>query len=173
MNTFTLSSDGISSSANLPNWIGFKCEAITGDSVDGSAKRNLCRIISFLIPITSAMDSISCRYDDGHPEIVVADINFSRSSGFALSCDSMRIRFISPKSCNSSEVFGSLATFSVGRDYENQIYNIQKYIYIYIYIYVFDSWNLDCDPWVSWSFVQNNRQLTHTHTHTHIYIYNF
>ena len=22
--------------------------------------------------------------------------------------------------------------------------------------YIFDSWNLDCDPWVSWSFLQNN-----------------
>ena len=31
------------------------------------------------------------------------------------------------------------------------------YIYIYIFkIYIFDSWNLDCDPWVSWSFLQNN-----------------
>ena len=26
------------------------------------------------------------------------------------------------------------------------------YIYIYIYIYIFNSWNLDCDPWVSWCF---------------------
>ena len=28
-------------------------------------------------------------------------------------------------------------------------------IYIYIYIYILNSWNLDCDPWVSWSFLQN------------------
>ena len=25
-------------------------------------------------------------------------------------------------------------------------------VYIYIYIYIFNSWNIDCDPWVSWSF---------------------
>ena len=30
------------------------------------------------------------------------------------------------------------------------IYN--KYI---SYIYIFNSWNLDCDPWVSWTFLQN------------------
>ena len=26
----------------------------------------------------------------------------------------------------------------------------------YICIYIFDSWNLDCDPRVSWRFLQNN-----------------
>ena len=41
--------------------------------------------------------------------------------------------------------------------------SIYLYIYIYIYIYVCildiyisNSWNLDCDPRVSWSFLQNN-----------------
>ena len=24
------------------------------------------------------------------------------------------------------------------------------------YIYTFNSWNLDCHPWVSWMFLQNN-----------------
>ena len=23
-------------------------------------------------------------------------------------------------------------------------------------IYIFNSWNLDCNSWVSWSFLQNN-----------------
>ena len=32
---------------------------------------------------------------------------------------------------------------------------VNKYI-LDIYIYMFISWNLDCVPWFSWSFLQNN-----------------
>ena len=32
----------------------------------------------------------------------------------------------------------------------------KTYIYNILDIYIFNSRNLDCDPWVSWSFLQNN-----------------
>ena len=45
--------------------------------------------------------------------------------------------------------------------YNNHNYNNNNNnnIYIYIYIYIYNSWNLDCDPRVSWSFLQNNNHL--------------
>ena len=47
------------------------------------------------------------------------------------------------------------------------------YIYIYIYqMYIFNSWNLDCDPWVSRSFLQNyNHQAVKKMEYIYIYIY--
>ena len=64
------SSNGISSSANLPSWMGFKsfCKAITRDIVDGSDWRKVC-LTYLLISIHLAADSILCKYADSHPEI--------------------------------------------------------------------------------------------------------
>ena len=49
--------------------------------------------------------------------------------------------------------------FNIDRNIYKHRYICITPLYIYIYIYIlnsFDSLNLDCDPWVSWSFLQNN-----------------
>ena len=89
---------------------------MTGEIVAGRAWRNLYITISSPIPIRFAINSISCRYVEGRPEIVVVDINLSSNSGFVLSWASINDCFISSYFFYSEFVIGILATTSAGRD---------------------------------------------------------
>ena len=91
------------------------CEATTTDITDSSAWRNLCHTIPSLHPIRLAMDSISCKYVDGCPEIDVIDINFSSNYCLVFSCISMRVRFNSPQLSDSRVAIGNLVTISADR----------------------------------------------------------
>ena len=44
---------------------------------------------------------------------------------------------------------------------------INKYI---LDIYISNAWNFDCDPWVSWSFLQKNIYDIYIYIYIYIYI---
>ena len=65
----------------------------------------MCFTISLLIPVFYATDSISYK-------IVVIELYFSSSAGLFFSCSSLKERFYSSFSCDSSVTLSSLAILS-------------------------------------------------------------
>lgn len=88
---------------------------MTGEIVDGYAWRNFCISMSLPIPISFAIDSISCRYAEDSPIIFVVDISLSRKFSFIRLCTSISVHFMFLQFCDSNTDMGIFAAVSAGR----------------------------------------------------------